>query len=124
MKTKSQKQAERRRKIEHTRNVELNKPKPKFILHVKVPGGWKAAMKFWTMQQVDQHIANIEDLRKRNASDIVEAVIVEAKSGKRLKHIEGHAMQDPALQKPTDGKPEGVTGPVEEKVPVEEPKAV
>jgi methyltransferase-like protein len=96
-KTSAQKKLERRKKIEHLRNVEQNKPKPKFNLMVKVPGGWREMMKFYTQAQVNAHIANMEDLRKRNASDIVEAVIVEVKTKKIVAKIEGHAMTDPAM---------------------------
>jgi hypothetical protein len=97
MKTKAQKKLERRKKIDHVRNIEQNKPKPKFNLMVQVPGGWREMMKLYTKAQVDAHIANMEDLRKRNVSDIVEAVIVEVKTKKIVCKIEGHTMTDPAI---------------------------
>lgn len=99
-KTKQQKQLERRKAYELQRNLHHYQPKPKYFLHVKVPGGWKPMMKFFSLEEVEKHEANVEDLRKRNAADITEAVVVEAKTGKHVRYIKPHAMKDPALLVP------------------------
>lgn len=96
-KTKSQKQHERRKRLERERNIRQNKPQPSFVLYAKVNAGWVPAMKFFSLEEVDAHIASVEDLRKRNASDIVEAVVMNVGTRKKVRTIAGHKMDDPAL---------------------------
>jgi hypothetical protein len=96
-KSKAQKQVERRHKIERARNLRQNKPKPNYILYAKVEGGWKPAMTFKTVAEVDAHVATMEQMRQKNATDIIEARIVETRTGKTIRQIEGHEMKDPAL---------------------------
>lgn len=96
-KTKQQKQHDRRKEYERKRNLLHNQPKPKYFLQVREFNGWKAMMKFFSWEEVEKHEANIEDLRKRNAADIVEAIVVEAKTGKQVKYIKPHKMVDPAF---------------------------
>jgi hypothetical protein len=96
-KTRQQKQIERRKKYERERNLRHYQPRPKYILQVKDQGGWKPAMKFYSWDEVEKHEANIEDLRRRNAADITEAIVVEVKTGKQVKRIKPHSMKDPAF---------------------------
>jgi len=96
-KSKSQKQSERRHKIERARNMRQNKPKPDYILYAKVEGGWKPVMTFKTLAEVDAHVTNTEELRAKNAAEIIEARIVETRTGKIIRHVEGHELKDPAL---------------------------
>jgi hypothetical protein len=97
VKSKSQKQVERRKKIEHNRNVMQNQGKPRYLLYIKVDGGWKAVMRFKTITDVDKHCESMEDIRKRNASELVEANIVEVKTGKVIRHVAPHKVSDPAM---------------------------
>jgi hypothetical protein len=107
-KTKEQKRVERRRRIEHERNVRRNQPPPRYLLYVKMGTTWRPAMKFATLEAVDQHIASVEDIRKRNASDIVEAFVVDTKTQNRIRYVLPHKMTDPAMFR---SGPEGVTAP-------------
>ena len=111
-KTKQQKQLERRKAYELQRNLHYHQPKPKYFLQIKVPGGWKPAMKFFSLEEVEKHEANVEDLRKRNAADITEAIVIEAKTGEHVKHIRPHTIRDPALlvPKPAPETEQGAKG--------------
>jgi len=96
-KSKSQKMVERRHRIERERNLRLNKPKPDYILYAKVEGGWKPAMTFKSPAEVNAHVASMEEMRKRNATEIIEAKIIETKTGREICHVDGHEMKDPAI---------------------------
>jgi hypothetical protein len=106
-KSKAQKQVERRHRIERERNMRLNKPKPDYILYAKVEGGWKAAMTFKTLAEVNAHVATMEEMRKKNSTDIIEAKVIEVKTRREIRHIEGHELKDPAIltTKPEAGNP-------------------
>jgi hypothetical protein len=111
-KTKQQKQHERRKEYERQRNLAHYQPKPKYVLQVKELTGWRTVMRFFSREEVDQHVEHMEDLRRRNVADIVEAVVVDVKKKKPLLRIEPHKMTDPAIL--------GVQAPPEpEKKPVE-----
>jgi hypothetical protein len=117
MKTKQQKQLERRKKYERQRNLRHCQPSAKYVLQVKEFNGWKTAKYFYSWEAVEKYEANTEDLRRRNAAEIVEAVIIDVKSGKPIKKIEPHHLTDPALL----GAISGRSGParIETEKPVE-----
>lgn len=113
-KSKTQKQVERRHRIERERNMRLNKPKPDFVLYAKVEGGWKPAMSFKTLVEVDAHVATMEEMRKKNSTEIIEAKVIHVKTGREIRHIDGHELKDPALM---TKKFEGVQEPLPAQTP-------
>ena len=97
LKTKHQKRTERRKNYERRRNASQYKQGVKFVLRVRDNGEWKSVMGFYSMKQVDAHLATVEDLRRRNAGEIVEGMIVEVKTGKVICRIAPHRLTDPAF---------------------------
>lgn len=104
-KTKQQKKAQRRHRIEKQRNLLNNRGSPKFVLRVKFPEGWKPAMKFKTLDQVKAYSASMEEMRKKNTANIIEGSIVEWATGREVCHIPSHQMIDPAALPKLEDKP-------------------
>jgi hypothetical protein len=94
---KMAKEKARRRRIEKARNVAQNAPRVRFYLTVKLPEGWKRVMAFRTDKEVDSYVESVEDIRRRNASDIVEGKIVEIASGREIRSIAPHTMEGPDI---------------------------
>jgi hypothetical protein len=102
-KQKMAKEKARRRRIEKARHVAQNTSKARFYLAVKLPAGWKKAMAFKTEKDVDAYVESVEDIRRRNASDIVEGKIFEIGSGREVRSIAPHTMEGPDIMRHHQG---------------------
>ena len=96
-KHKQAKVTARRNKLSKERNVRLNQRVPPYTLYISVGASLRKAMTVSSKAAVDAHLTSMEDLRKRNASDIVEAVILETKTGKQIARVEGHEMNKTSI---------------------------
>lgn len=99
-KTKLQKQCERRNRIRKQHNIESNRRKPKFSLYVEIDGTWRSVMGFSTPAKVNAYIESVEEIRRKNTSDIVEGIIYQIGNGREVARIAPHKMTDPAMLDP------------------------
>ena len=102
-----QKQAKRRarsKRLTKAKNRIRSAPKPRFYLAVKLEEGWRKMMTFRKIEEVDAYVEAQEDIRRRNASDIVPGQIIEIKSGKVIRTIEPHTMDGPDMLKHHRGR--------------------
>ena len=89
---KTVKAAERRRRIRKEVNIRRNnlRGSPPFVLEVELPEGWKPVMGFRTMEEVRGYVAEQEDLRQKDACDIVEGRVTRRSNGKVVARIPPH----------------------------------
>lgn len=88
----SKKKAKKREKaIRKSVNIRRNNTrKNRFELQVKEGLEWKRVMFFRNREMVDGYVESMEDLRKRDASDIVEGRVIDRKKGKVILIIPEH----------------------------------
>ena len=88
VKSKQKKQLDRRKKFEKIRNERANSTLPKYRLDVYLNSTWCSAKFFRTDEKLQEYVEDTEALRKRGDT-IIPGRVVELKTGKVVKFIEG-----------------------------------
>lgn len=77
-KRKEQKRANRRKRLEKDRNQRSNRARFRYRLDVKTDGGdWTVAKRFRTMQEVQVHVDETEEIRRRGDVRILEGRVMD-----------------------------------------------
>jgi len=98
-KRKQDKRRARAKSVVKAKNRLKAKPRPRFYLEADLPGGvgWKKVMAFRKMEDVDAYVESVEDIRRRNASEIVRGRVVMASTGRVVAVIEPHEIEGPEI---------------------------
>lgn len=76
-KRKEQKKADRKKRLAKERNQRANQARFRYRLDIKVDGDWKSAKRFRTMQEVDAHVDETEEIRKKGDTQIIEGRVMD-----------------------------------------------
>ena len=94
-KRKQDKRRARSKRVAKAKNRIKSRPKPRFYLEVDLPEGvgWKKVMAFRKRVDVDNYLESVEDIRRRNASTIVQGRVVEIRTGRVVATIAPHEVE-------------------------------
>ena len=113
-KKKEQKRKARRKAFEKERNMLKNQPKVRYRLDVLWPEGWKTMGGFHTMAQVNAYVAQQEEIRARNESDILHGNIFDMATGKVVASVLPYKKQPEGVAAVKDIEPKGYIGNVKD----------
>jgi hypothetical protein len=75
------KKVARRKKLDKERNQRANRSHRRYRLDVKFEGNWKTYKFFKTAKQVNKHVEDTEEIRKRGDREIIEGRVVDMNTG-------------------------------------------
>lgn len=111
-KNREVKRKARRKQYERERNVAKNQKKIRYRLDVLWPEGWKTMGGFHNAKQVNNYVAEQEDIRLNNESDILEGRIFDVDTGKMVARIAPHKKDPDGIDEVKRFEPQGFVGDI------------